>query len=123
MMRYTRTQHRPVSRQVNGHGRVSGTHRIENTNGLVKEDGAISKKSCRAPRTAPRNMAFLAMAVVNNVQFVEADPDADPQPDDMPKAKLSLYCVLPAFGNGTRDTDQEDHEEVSGALVASRAPP
>ena len=27
MMRYTRTQHRPASRQVNDHGRVSGTHR------------------------------------------------------------------------------------------------
>ena len=26
MMRYTRTQHRPASRQVNDHGRVSGTH-------------------------------------------------------------------------------------------------
>ena len=100
-----------------------GRSRIENTNGLVKEDGAISKRACRAPGTAPRNMAFLAMAVVNNVQFVEGDPDADPQPDDMPKAELSLYCVLPAFGNGTGDTDQGDHEEVSGALVASRAPP
>ena len=28
MMRYTRTQHRPASRQVNDHGRVSGTHRL-----------------------------------------------------------------------------------------------
>ena len=27
MMRYTRTQHRPASRQVNDHDRVSGTHR------------------------------------------------------------------------------------------------
>ena len=27
-MRYTRTQHRPASRQVNDHGRVSGTHRV-----------------------------------------------------------------------------------------------
>ena len=27
MRRYTRTQHRPPSRQVNDHGRVSGTHR------------------------------------------------------------------------------------------------
>ena len=25
-IRYTRTQHRPPSRQVNDHGRVSGTH-------------------------------------------------------------------------------------------------
>ena len=27
-IRDTRTQHRPVSRQVNDHGRVSGTHRV-----------------------------------------------------------------------------------------------
>ena len=27
-IRYTRTQHRPPSRQVNDHGRVSGTHTI-----------------------------------------------------------------------------------------------
>ena len=27
-IRYTRTQHRPASRQVNDHGRVSGTHRV-----------------------------------------------------------------------------------------------
>ena len=26
-IRYTRTQHRPPSRQVNDHGRVSGTHK------------------------------------------------------------------------------------------------
>ena len=28
-IRYTRTQHRPPSRQVNDHGRVSGTHRLQ----------------------------------------------------------------------------------------------
>ena len=27
-IRYTRTQHRPASRQVNGHGRVSGTRTV-----------------------------------------------------------------------------------------------
>ena len=30
-IRYTRTQHRPASRQVNDHGRVSGTHSIANS--------------------------------------------------------------------------------------------
>ena len=28
-IRYTRTQHRPTSRHVNNHGRVSGTHRVD----------------------------------------------------------------------------------------------
>ena len=27
-IRYTRTQHRPASRQVNDHGRISGAHRV-----------------------------------------------------------------------------------------------
>ena len=27
-IQYTRTQHRPASRQVNDHGRVSGTHTV-----------------------------------------------------------------------------------------------
>ena len=31
VMRYTRTQHRPASRQVNNHGRISGTHRQTDT--------------------------------------------------------------------------------------------
>ena len=40
-IRDTRTQHRPPSRQVNDHGRVSGTHRasngrIEGTNYLLQ---------------------------------------------------------------------------------------
>ena len=78
-----------------------------------------------AKRQPPRSEGVRpsTLAVVNNVQFVEADPDADPQPDDMPKAELSLYCVLPAFGNGTGDTDQVDHAEVSGTAAPSRAPP
>ena len=34
-IRYTRTQHRPPSRQVNDHGRVSGTHRVDS--GVVED--------------------------------------------------------------------------------------
>ena len=30
-IRYTTNQHRPTSRQVNDHGRVSGTHRVLKT--------------------------------------------------------------------------------------------
>ena len=37
-IRYTTNQHRPASRQVNDHGRVSGTHRHRSphTNGVVE---------------------------------------------------------------------------------------
>ena len=53
-IRYTRTQHRPPSRQANDHGRVSGTHRA-----------ACSACSLRAASTSlawsPRSLSPLAM--------------------------------------------------------------
>ena len=51
MMRYTRTQHRPASRHVNDHGRVShGTHRH------VNDHGRVSGRStgCRKPQGGSR---------------------------------------------------------------------
>ena len=102
----------------------AGRSRIENTYNLVKEDGAISKKACRAPGTVPRNMAFLAMQVVNSVQLMEGESNTVPQPDDnMPQAALSLFCVEPAFTNGSDSTDPVSHEEVAEVTAPSRAPP
>ena len=102
----------------------AGRSRIENTYNLAKEDGAISKKACRAPGTVPRNMAFLAMAVVNSVQLMEGESNTVPQPDDtMPQAALSLFCVEPAFTNGSDSTDPISPEEVAEVTAPSRAPP
>ena len=102
----------------------AGRSRIENTYNLAKEDGAISKKACRAPGTVPRNMAFLAMAVVNSVQLMEGESNTGPQPDDtMPQAALSLFCVEPAFTNGSDSTDPISPEEVAEVTAPSRAPP
>ena len=102
----------------------AGRSRIENTYNLAKEDGAISKKACRAPGTAPRNMAFLAMAVVTSVQFMEGESNTVPQPyDNMPQAALSLFCVTPAFTNGSDSTHPISHEEAAEGTAPSRAPP
>ena len=102
----------------------AGRNQIENSYSLVKEDGAISNKACRAPRTAPHNMAFLAMAVVNNVQFADADPDADPQPDDTPQALPSLYCVTPAFQDNPSDSAHQSGPANSAKdAQSSRDPP
>ena len=38
-IRYTRTQHRPTSRQVNDHGRVSGTHRFRTAQYRCRTNG------------------------------------------------------------------------------------
>ena len=52
-IRYTRTQHRPASRQVNDHGRVSGTHRVKSlpTSGvwLARIRRPMSTYSCAVP--------------------------------------------------------------------------
>lgn len=101
-----------------------GRSRIENTNGISRKDGGISKKSCRAPGTAAHNMAYLAISVVNNVQWAGADPLADPEPDDMPKAALSLACVLPAEAGGTVAKPAVGHtQNGQEAATPPRAPP
>ena len=82
---------------------AAGRNRIENTNNIAKHDGGISRKSCRAPGPIARNMAALALAVVNNVSFADEDALADPPTDRMPEAQLSLFCVLPALGNTPGD--------------------
>ena len=105
----------------------AGRNRIENTYNLAKEDGAISKKACRTPGAVPRNMAFLATQVVNSVQFMEGESNTVSQPDDtMPQAALSLFCVEPAFTNGSDSSDSTDpisREEVAEVAAPSRAPP
>ena len=46
MMRYTKTQHRPASRHVNDHGRVSGTHRAQWRIAGMLFWGSIVRRSC-----------------------------------------------------------------------------
>ena len=43
-IRDTRTQHRPASRQVNDHGRVSGTHRLPQSGVGLKRRGASEQR-------------------------------------------------------------------------------
>ena len=74
--------------QLYGWGRA----RIENTNGVVRNDGGLDPRSCRASGTVAHSMAFLAMALVNNVQLADADPHADSPANDVPRAELSLLC-------------------------------
>ena len=66
MMRYTRTQHRPASPQVNDHGRVSGTHT------LVEE--------CADPRTGE----IVPLVVVTDngpaMKSVPTRPNTQPNP-------------------------------------------
>ena len=51
-IRYTRTQHRPTSRQVNNHGRVSGTHRASARG--PRDPGCASCRSSGPTRRAAR---------------------------------------------------------------------
>ena len=58
MIRYTRTQHRPPSRQVNDHGRVSGTHRDPGrvcASTAARSAAAAASKAHRRRSRAPRS--------------------------------------------------------------------
>lgn len=120
----------PVPWYTRAHRELYGAcrNRIENTNNIVKDDGGLNKRSCRAPGVPAHSMAALALAVVSNVKFADEDPLADPPPDDVPRAELSLFCVLPAFGsngnNGSNNTHTHDADHVNGSNGAPpRAPP
>ena len=121
-------QWQPVPWGTRAHQQLyaKGRNRIENTNGIIKAHGGLSKKSCRAPGVVAHNMAILALAVVNNVAFADEDPLADPPANDMPEAELSLFCVLPAFqrnGSNSTDAHQADHVNGPEAALPLRAPP
>ena len=51
-IQYTRTQHRPASRHVNDHGRVSGTHRLPRPKPTAN---LLGPSASTRPRTAPRS--------------------------------------------------------------------
>ena len=51
MMRYTRTQHRSASRQVNDHGRVSGTHTSARTLGWTSNSTITTISARRSTMT------------------------------------------------------------------------
>lgn len=94
-----------------------GRARIENLNGIIRNDGGLDPRSCRASGTVAHAFAFLAMALVNNVQLADADTNADPDADDVPRAELSLLCVLPASAsNGSSSNGAQ-------AALPQRAPP
>ena len=66
MRRYTRTQHRPPSRQVNDHGRISGTHRRSRPN-LALIEGRVTPcdmcgwrvtRQCALPAHGDRSSAL-----------------------------------------------------------------
>lgn len=71
--------------------------------------------------TIAHSMAFLALALVNNVQLADADPNADSPTDDVPRAQLSLLCVVPASAsNGRTNGTAPSGQDVS---LNGRAPP
>ena len=109
-------QWQPVPWGTRAHKQLyaAGRNRIENSYNIVKKDGGLNYKSCQAPLVPAHNMAALALAVAANAAFADGDPLADPTPDDMPKAELSLFCVLPAF---------HDTHNAPKAAPPTRAPP
>ena len=61
-IRCTRTQHRPASRQVNDHGRVSGTHRVAGprNNAVLECVGSRHEFGEQVPRTSVEEVSGTA---------------------------------------------------------------
>ena len=117
----------PLPWGTGAHNRLYGwgRARIENSNGVVRNDGGLDPRSCRASGTVAHSMAFLALALVNNVQLADADPNADSPVDDVPRAQLSLLCVVPtSAGNGrTNGTSNGTARSGQDFSLNGRAPP
>ena len=117
----------PLSWGTTAHYRVykGGRSRIENCNSILRDKEGLDCESCRSSGIRAHSIAVLALAVVNNVQLAAADPLADPPATDLPEARLSLFCVLPAFqsnGTGATNSHPNNSESVQLALPL-RAPP
>ena len=96
-IRYTRTQHRPPSRQVNDHGRVSGTHRAL----LARLRGF---GSLAPPVGEPDNNCG------HNDRCWQC-PDADQQPDRIPRHAVRSL-LLEAFADQGADGAVPGEEAV-----------
>ena len=123
MMRYTRTQHRPVSRQVNGHGRVSGTHRREQDSTtyiqrlvrkLRHDHPALAASLARMLREAPTRQSPLRRAAQAPLPVADDSRLALVRVEDPPVIDGS-----PILPNSTRRKVQQllDERHRSGELV------
>ena len=94
-IRYTRTQHRPASRQVNDHGRVSGTHTAAAATKQHSPASPASPHSKHPPDKTPAT-ASTAAATANSTEHCTPSPSPaaatahtprPTSPNEPPKAK------------------------------------
>ena len=51
--------------------------RSRNVNSMVKDDGGLDPKMCRARGLGAHTLAALAAAIAHNLKLAKSDPDAD----------------------------------------------
>ncbi len=85
---------------------------VENVNGMVKADGGLDPKACRARGLGAHTLAALAAAIAHNLKLAKSDPDTDDgsannnenssdsnaqddtsPPDDEPDTNMSPDCA------------------------------
>ena len=73
-IRYTRTQHRPASRHVNDHGRVSGTHKVPHGESLRLQRtrrGLTINAAAQALHTHTTRISALERGLYHNRDLAE----------------------------------------------------
>ena len=134
-IRYTRTQHRPPSRQANDHGRVSGTHRPESAaklvNGVLFGHGLVLVEVSAEPaidfaaapqRRSPADVAVSKLAQAHTVanQFRHV---VDVHADQL-RASPNRCAHFTASSSGTRSGSARiavPHAQWDCCAVASQA--
>ena len=83
---------------------------VENVNSMVKDDGGLDPKMCRARGLGAHTLAALAAAIAHNLKLAKSDPDADNgnKSDD------------PSDGNAQSD-DNPPNDEADTDVPPSRA--
>ena len=80
---------------------------VENVNSMVKADGGLDPKMCRARGLGAHTLAALAAAIAHNLKLAKSDPDADNG-----NANSSDY---PGDDNAQSDNSPPNNEADTGA--------
>ena len=105
-IRYTRTQHRPASRQVNDHGRVSGTHRVR-----APAAAPITPSSCRgasASRSGPPQPRWGFSPLRTGCSAGEATAEPETRRASQPCSTVLGVPVCPDQGIMRRRLQQDE---------------
>ena len=120
-IRYTRTQHRPASRQVNDHGRVSGTHRLTDAIWAALDAQTITVTAEATWGDTITELAADLDRICARRDHLAADIEAAFMDHPLGKVLASLCGFGPRTGARTLAEIGDPHRFADGGRLASYA--